>query len=108
MNSDTVVFETLTSAGLPIARMTWGPHSYTPPLPYGTYEALPTSDFADSANYPRYRAKVYTASPDDPVMDAFREAIASLGTYVLHIAEYDEGKGAFMHECDFSLVRGRQ
>ncbi len=107
MTNDELVFTRLSDAGVPVAKLTWGPSKCLPPLPYATYEERPRSLFADDEIYatvPRYRATLFTASPRDEAVGRFRDAVADFGTYIAHPPTHDE-HGAFAHQFDFTLVR---
>ena len=108
MTDDEIVVDRLSDAGVPVAKLTWGPPKCVPPLPYATYEERPRSLFADDEIYatmPRDRATLFTASPRDGAVGRFRDAVADLGTYVAHPPAHDGELGAFAHRFDLTLVR---
>lgn len=109
MTNDERVYTTLADAGAPGARMTWGPASCEPPLPFFVYEAKPRSMYADSTNYvelPHYRATLYVdAGVDEDFVSAFRQKVRSLGTSMEHTPRFDENREAYVFTWDFCLLK---
>lgn len=106
MGSDEYVFDRLSDAGVPVARGTWGPAKCRPPIPYAVYRELEQSYFADNGNYgaiPRYRATLYAR--DEATVEAFKGAVASLGSYVAHTPHYDAEHKTNVHDFDITIVR---
>ena len=106
MSSDEYVFDRLSDAGVPVAHGTWGPAKCRPALPYAVFRELEHSCFADNGNYgaiPRYRATLYAR--DEGAVEAFKSAVASLGSYVAHAGHYDDEHHAYVHDFDITLVR---
>ena len=84
MNPDQIVFETLSSSGIPGARTAYQ-KGKAPPLPWFVYLRERGGEvFADDSNHSklqRYRAELYQREYDPDVQEAFEAAIASIGPY---------------------------
>ena len=92
MTTDELVFNTLSDAGVPTARMLWGPHPPEPP--YAVYSEIPQSMFTDNrviVPVPKYRCTLYLDEYDEDVIERFKLQVASLGTYVRHSDTTEDG-----------------
>lgn len=92
MTTDELVFNVISDSGVPTARMFWGPRPPEPP--YATYESLASSMFADNMTYtalPKYRCTLFLGDYDEDVIEKFKYQLSTLGTYVRHTDEAEDG-----------------
>ena len=84
MTPDEVVFSVLSATGIEGTKVGW-PESKVPPLPWFTYRRLKKGEFfADNSNYAkmqRYDVDLYQAEPDEDAVEAFEEALATIGPF---------------------------
>lgn len=111
MTDDARVYSALREAtGLPGTKYAW-PLGSAPPLPWFVYyRARGGEVHADNTNYhllPRYVAELYLAENVPETVDAFEEAVRSLGTFTRR-DEWLEGEGCMMHRFAFTLLPQRE
>lgn len=109
MTSDERVYNTVTDlAHLPGARMTWGPRSCEPAMPFFVYRCTNRGEvFADDgihATMPRYEVTLYAAEADPNLEDRVADAVATLGPYS-RSWEYDPERQAFVTIFSFTVTK---
>lgn len=106
MNSDETVYNTISDATkTPGVRMTWGPSSCEPRMPFFVYERTNGGEVdADNRTYarlPRYRVTVFMETYDETLVERFADAVATFGPYRQH-DDYDEAHDAFTASFEFT------
>jgi hypothetical protein len=110
MNPDKVVFEALSSSGIPGTKVAYQ-EGHAPPLPFFVYLTRRGGDlFACDTNYAkvqRYRAELYQRENDPELRERFEAAIASLGPYTAY-ETWIPTEQCLMTSYDFSFDIDRQ
>lgn len=87
MNPDAQVFQTLSSVGIPGAKVAF-PEGGAPPLPWFVYRRRKRGELhADDKNYatvPHYSVELLMRENDPQLRETFEEAIASMGPYTAY------------------------
>lgn len=107
MDSDDLVFSTLSEVGIPGTRSAWQ-LGKAPPLPWFVYlRANGGEFFADNDTtepLPRYRAELYIRENDPDLVRAFEEAVRRLGTF-RHRQSWLAEENCQMHSYTFTLTK---
>ncbi len=87
MTPDSLVYQTLTSVGIPGTKWAYQ-EGQAPPLPWFVYMRRKEGELhADDETYaivPHYRAELYMRENDPDLRERFEEAISSLGPYTAY------------------------
>lgn len=107
MTEDALVFQTLTGmTGLPGAKLAWA-LGEAPSLPWFVYYRDRKGELhADNDNYfilPRYKAELYIKENDPELVNAFEEAVSTLGPY-RHREVWLDSENCTMHTFTFTLT----
>lgn len=107
MTDDARVYSTLSDmTGLPGSKYSW-PYGRVPPLPWFVYYRDKRGEVhADNDTYctvPRYIAELYMRENDPELVDAFAEAVQTLGAY-RHRDVWLESENCTMHTFTFTLT----
>lgn len=108
MTDNERVYRTLRDmTGLPGTKDSWA-YGHVPPLPWFVYTPQKKGEvFADNDHYlivPRYKADLYTRENDPELVEAFAEAVRTLGPY-RHYSVWIESENCMMHSYTFSLTK---
>lgn len=107
MTEDALVFSTLSGmTNLPGTKLAW-PIGDVPSLPWFVYYRDRKGEVhADNDNYflmPRYKAELYIKENDPELVDAFEEAVSTLGPY-RHRETWLDSENCTMHTFTFTLT----
>lgn len=105
MTDDARVFQALSAVGIPGTKHAWSVGK-APQLPWFVYWRNAGGwMFADGVNYqlmPRYVAELYVRENDPAIVDAFEDAVRSIGPFTRREAWLDS-EGCMQYRFQFTL-----